>query len=148
MRGGEGRPSSARVSDPACLPTGRPAPSSEGLLRPWRATVGYCGWVGRPATAQAWWNGVDLVSGKALAAGVSLGQDRKIPAASALPLTDSPLVQPVDYQIGSEYAPLEQLLQADLLGRKRPAGKFDVGPLVGLPLDGSAIKIDPRRMGK
>jgi len=39
-------------------------------------------------------------------------------------------------------------LQSDLLGRKRPAGQFDVGPLVGLPLDGVAIKIDPRRTGK
>jgi len=53
----------------------------------------------------------------------------------------------VDYQLGSAYAPIERLLQADLLSRKRPAGQFDVGPLVGLPLDGSAIKVDPRRMG-
>jgi hypothetical protein len=51
-------------------------------------------------------------------------------------------------ELGSEYAPMEQLLQADLLGRKRPAGQFDAGPLVGLPLDGSPIKVDPRRMRK
>jgi len=35
--------------------------------------------------------GVDLVSGEALAAVVSLGKDLEIPAASALPLTDLPL---------------------------------------------------------
>ena len=63
-------------------------------------------------------------------------------------LFDQNFVQPVDYQIGSEYAPLEQLLQTDLLGRKRPAGQFDVGPMVDLPLDASAVKVDPRRMGK
>ena len=63
-------------------------------------------------------------------------------------LFDQKFVQPVDYQLGSEYAPLERLLQADLLGRKRPAGQFDVGPLVDLPLDGSAIKVDPRRTRK
>ena len=63
-------------------------------------------------------------------------------------LFDQKFVQPVDYQIGSEYAPMERLLQTDLLGRKRPAGQFDAGPLVGLPLDGSAIKVDPRRTGK
>ena len=63
-------------------------------------------------------------------------------------LLDQKFVQPVDFRIGTEYAPMEQLLQADLLGRKRPAGQFDAGPLVGLPLDGSGIKVDPRRMRK
>ena len=51
----------------------------------------------------------------------------------------------MDYQLGSEYATLDRLLQSDLLGRKRPAGQFDAGPLVGLPLDDSAIKVDPRQ---
>jgi len=63
-------------------------------------------------------------------------------------LFDQKFVQPVDYQLGSEYAPLGRLLQADLLGRERRAGQFDAGPLVGLPLDGSTIKVDPRRMRK
>ncbi len=61
------------------------------------------------------------------------------------PCHDQNFVQPMDYQLGSEYAPMEQLLQSDLLGRKRPASQFDVGPRAGLPLDGSAIKVDPRR---
>ena len=60
-------------------------------------------------------------------------------------LLDQKFVQPVDYQLGSEYAPLERLLQADLLGRKRPPSPFEVGPLLDLRLDGSAIKVDPRR---
>ena len=60
-------------------------------------------------------------------------------------LLDQNFVQPVYYQLGSEYATLDRLLQSDLLGRKRPAGQFDAGPLVGLPLDDSAIKVDPRQ---
>jgi hypothetical protein len=32
-------------------------------------------------------------------------------------LFDQNFVQPVDYQLGSDYAPIERLLQADLLGR-------------------------------
>jgi hypothetical protein len=63
-------------------------------------------------------------------------------------LFDQKFVQPVDYQLGSEYAPMERLLQADLLGRRRSPSHFEVGPLVELPLDGSAIKVDPRRTGK
>jgi len=63
-------------------------------------------------------------------------------------LFDQNFVQPVDYQIGSEYASMERLLQADLLGRRRSPSHFEVGPLVELPWDGSAIKVDPRRTGK
>jgi hypothetical protein len=60
-------------------------------------------------------------------------------------LLDQNFVQPVDYQLGSEYATLDRLLQSDLLGRKRPATRFALGPLLHLPLDGSAIKVDPRQ---
>ena len=63
-------------------------------------------------------------------------------------LFDQKFVQPVDYQLGSEYAPMEQLLQSDLLGRKRPPARFALGPLLHLPLDGSAIKVDPRQTRK
>jgi len=63
-------------------------------------------------------------------------------------LLDQKFVQPMDYELGSEYASLARLLQADLLGRKRSPTRFEVGPLVDLPLDGSAISVDPRRMRK
>jgi len=63
-------------------------------------------------------------------------------------LFDQKFVQPVDYQLGSEYAPMGQLLQSDLLGRERPAPQFEVGPLLHLSLDGSAIKVDPRQTRK
>jgi hypothetical protein len=63
-------------------------------------------------------------------------------------LFDQNFVQPVDYQLGSDYAPMERLLQADLLGRKRLPRQFEVGPLVGLPWDGSAIKVDSRHLRK
>lgn len=64
---------------------------------------------------------------------------------SAKELLDQKFTQPVDYQLGSEYAPIERLLQADLLSRKRSPNRFEVGPLIELPLDGSVIKVDPRR---
>lgn len=67
---------------------------------------------------------------------------------SANELFDQNCAKPVDYQLGSEYAPIEQLLQLDLLGRERSQKQFEVGPLVGLPLDGSAIMVDPRRIAK
>jgi hypothetical protein len=63
-------------------------------------------------------------------------------------LLDQNFIQPVDYQLGYEYAPIERLLQADLLGRKRTPNKFEVGPLIELLLDGSVIKVDPRRTKK
>jgi len=63
-------------------------------------------------------------------------------------LLDQKFVQPVNYQLGCSYAPVEQLLQADLLGRKRSSNRFEVGPLIELPLDGSAVKVDPRRTKK
>jgi len=63
-------------------------------------------------------------------------------------LLDQKFVQPLDYQLGSRYAPIEQLLQADLLGRKRAPNRFEVGPLIELSPDGSVIKVDPRRTKK
>jgi len=59
------------------------------IQRPYQPAASPHEVVARPVGIGA--KGVDLVSGEALAAGVSLGRDRKIPAASALPLTDSPL---------------------------------------------------------
>ena len=43
-----------------------------------------------------------------------------------------------------EFAGVEELLSHDLLSRPRK-GKFAVGPIIDLPLDGTEISIDPRR---
>jgi hypothetical protein len=40
---------------------------------------------------------------------------------------------------------LADLLRCDLLGRIRDPGRLQMGPLTGLPLDGTGVKIDPRR---
>ena len=42
------------------------------------------------------------------------------------------------------FAPLATLLTDDLLGKKRAPGRFAVGPLENLPLDGTPVKADPR----
>ena len=44
-----------------------------------------------------------------------------------------------------EVAPLEKLLTVDLLGRPRKKGEFQPGPLVNLPVDGTPVRVDPRR---
>jgi len=51
-------------------------------------------------------DGVDPVSGEALAAGASLGRDQETPAASAEPLTDSPL-KPTPFEVAPLAAPSE-----------------------------------------
>jgi hypothetical protein len=38
-----------------------------------------------------------------------------------------------------------QLLTQDLMGQSRPTDRFQVGPLVDPPLDGTAVSIDPRK---
>ncbi len=43
-----------------------------------------------------------------------------------------------------EVAPLEELLTVDLLGRPRDPDKFQAGPLLDLPLDGTPVRVDPR----
>jgi hypothetical protein len=60
-------------------------------------------------------------------------------------LLDNNFVWPVDAKLGTQYAPLAGLLQADLLGRPRDPSRFGVGPLVGLPLDGTPACTDPGR---
>ncbi|MBN1347226.1 MAG: right-handed parallel beta-helix repeat-containing protein [Phycisphaerae bacterium] len=42
-------------------------------------------------------------------------------------------------------APAGELLTHDLMGRARPSDRFQAGPLVNLPLDGTAVSVDPRR---
>ena len=47
--------------------------------------------------------------------------------------------------VGRHVAPAERLLTADFLGRANQGKGLRVGPLNDLPLDGSPIRIDPRR---
>lgn len=60
------------------------------------------------------------------------GKNPKLPAFDVAP-------EPVQ-----GFAPLAELLTADLLGKKRDPGVFVVGPLLNLPLDGTPVKVDPR----
>ncbi|MFA6240362.1 MAG: right-handed parallel beta-helix repeat-containing protein [Candidatus Hydrogenedentales bacterium] len=46
-----------------------------------------------------------------------------------------------------EVAQASALLSHDYLGHPRPAGRFQVGPLLDPPLDGSPISVDPRHAG-
>jgi hypothetical protein len=47
--------------------------------------------------------------------------------------------------VGRQVAPAEQLLTADFLGRANQGKGLRVGPLNDLPLDGSPVRVDPRR---
>ncbi|HIJ73251.1 MAG TPA: right-handed parallel beta-helix repeat-containing protein, partial [Candidatus Hydrogenedentes bacterium] len=46
----------------------------------------------------------------------------------------------------AELAATADLLTCDFLGRPRIAGAFSVGPLLEIPLDGTPVSVDPRRM--
>lgn len=85
----------------------------------------------------------------------------KAPAGFELPVISPPpalpalSLQPSDYgdaklpphipRRSITVAPLTDLLRCDLLGRPRDREKFEVGPLLCLPLDGTPVKVDPRR---
>ena len=40
------------------------------------------------------------------------------------------------------------LLTHDFFGRKRPAGKIQVGPFLDAPMDGTSFSVDPRIIGR
>ncbi|MBM3500932.1 MAG: right-handed parallel beta-helix repeat-containing protein [Armatimonadetes bacterium] len=47
--------------------------------------------------------------------------------------------------LSGRLVPLPELLEADLLGKPRDGGSLQAGCLVDLPLDGTAVRVDPRR---
>lgn len=65
--------------------------------------------------------------------------EESLPTYFPLPVESKPL---------PEVATMAELLEVDFLGRARDRAKFVPGALVEMPLDGSAIKIDPRRPAK
>lgn len=52
---------------------------------------------------------------------------------------------PVDSKPLPRVAPMAELLQVDFLGRPRNPEKFIPGALTQMPLDGSPVKVDPRK---
>ena len=52
---------------------------------------------------------------------------------------------PVDSKIGDEVAPASRLLRADFFGKARDGKELAPGAFLALPLDGTAVKVDPRR---
>jgi hypothetical protein len=49
-------------------------------------------------------------------------------------------------ELNSRFASLADLLHCDLLGQERDPNHLQVGPLVHLPLDGTPVRVDPRRL--
>lgn len=67
----------------------------------------------------------------------------KGPAGAAIPS--------VDIAVAQRIAPMTntaEVLQDDFLGHRRDAKKLEAGPIIGLPLDGTPVRVDPRRLGK
>jgi hypothetical protein len=51
---------------------------------------------------------------------------------------------PVAEKVGDKLAPTAELLKVDFFGRPRDPKVPVPGPLLGLPLDGTSVKVDPR----
>jgi hypothetical protein len=64
----------------------------------------------------------------------------KGPAGATLPSVNTPTAQRI-----APMTNMTEVLQEDFLGNKRDTTRLELGPIIGLPLDGAPVRVDPRR---